>query len=667
MKEKIKIVWGKIKSLINWRRFWIWSLVLIVILGIFFVSVIAYGFSYNDKVIPQLKIDDIPIGGMGRQDLKDFLEDMTDKLINEGFKFEYSINGDYNSVVIYPTVLSEERAIEIAYIDIDKEVDRLFNFGKENNFWLRSWHVLLARFYAQEVYLQNITIDEDNLFTALREALGEQQVFAKDANIEVTTVSPLEYKITSSTPGITYDFGGLVNKIRDSWSRLKNVDLKIDKNDVAPVILVEDVKTIENRLPSIFDDGGLQLTYTDPLTRLGFTWWIGVDEIKKWLQVQKYIKDESEISFVFGLNKEAVENYLDTEIILKVNVNSRNAKFEMNAESGKVLEFQGSRPGIELDKEQVYQDLNQAIIERTWHDEATTKSIQLTVKKVEPLIKTGDVNELGIIEILGVGVSDYSRSPANRIANIKNAVNKLNGTLIKPGEVFSTIEHTKPYTLEGGYLPELVIKGDEVKPEIGGGLCQIGTTLFRMAMNSTMEITERRNHSLVVSHYNDPTNNNPGTDATVYDPAPDFKFKNDTDNYILIQTDMNTKTEELYFTIWGTSDGRVGTYTQPIVERWIPYGEEKIIETTKLEPGVRQCQNAFIGADASFTYTRQFADGTKEETLFESHYRPLPKICLVGVEKTPEVVDCVEGEDCLIQDLVDENNEVSQTIEAVIE
>jgi vancomycin resistance protein YoaR len=157
-----------------------------------------------------------------------------------------------------------------------------------------------------------------------------------------------------------------------------------------------------------------------------------------------------------------------------------------------------------------------------------------------------------------------------------------------------------------------------------------------MAMNSAMKIVERRNHALIVFHYDDPVNGNPGTDATIYDPAPDFKFLNDTDSYILIQTEMDRKRQELIFTVWGTSDGRKGSYTHPVVHKWYSYGEPKDLETDTLKPGEKKCQNAFVGADASFVYTRIMSDGKEEKITYSSHYRPLPKICMVG--KDPNTV-----------------------------
>jgi len=262
---------------------------------------------------------------------------------------------------------------------------------------------------------------------------------------------------------------------------------------------------------------------------------------------------------------------------------------------------------------------------------------------IEPKIKMSDVNDLGIHGIVGFGYSTFRDSHNNRIKNIANAVDHLNGTLIKPGEEFSTNKYAGPYTLENGYLPEEVIKGTEIKKEVGGGMCQIGTTMFRTAMNSAMPIVERQNHSLVVGYYADPVNGNPGTDATLYDPYLDLKFLNDTENYLLLQTEIDYDKQELKFTLWGMSGGRKGWFTHPIVERWISPGEEQKIETLDLEPGTEKCQSAFVGAVTTFSYYRLIPGEEKIEREFESYYRPLPRICLVGVE---ELTPVCEDDNC---------------------
>ena len=118
---------------------------------------------------------------------------------------------------------------------------------------------------------------------------------------------------------------------------------------------------------------------------------------------------------------------------------------------------------------------------------------------------------------------------------------------------------------------------------------------------------------------------------------------------------MDKVKKDLIFTLWGAKDGRQASYSHPIVSKWYSSGEPKDIETDKLEPGKKECQNAFVGADASFVYTRVMPDGKEEKTTYTSHYRSLPKICLIGVEKpreggalvvppvTEEIVGLVEG------------------------
>jgi vancomycin resistance protein YoaR len=623
--EKIKNFFAEKKVPFSWRRIWVTIIIVVVMFGIFFTGLIAYAFTYNEKVLPGVRIADISIGGMERTDLKIFLQDMTDKMTTDGIKFIYSVGEEKDTFTLFPSLVVEGDIIDLASFDVDAEVDVLLNYKKEGGIIIRSLAVLSARVNRPQASLKNIYIDEAKIIEAVEDRISEYETESQDSNVEIISILPLDYNITEAVEGIEYKYSDIKDQIISSLAMLKTPEIIIEQEITKPEVLKEDLESVEARLPAIFSAGALQLTYTDPQTKRERNWSISLDNIKKWIEVQK----EEDNGFGFGLDEELLKEYLEANISSVINIEARDAKFEMN-EHGRVVKFQGSRPGLALNLDETYSLINDAILQRSWHDEGVTKTVQLIVEQTEPNIKTGEINDLGISEPLGTGISDYSGSPLNRRKNMLNAVQKLNGIIIQPGEEFSTITYTKPFTIEGGYFPELVIKGDEIKPEIGGGLCQVGTTLFRMAMNSGMPITQRRNHSLVVSYYNDPVNNLPGTDATVYDPSPDFKFLNDTGHAILIQTFMDATNSELVFTLWGTSDGRKGYFTHPVVHNWIGAGEKRIVESEDLASGEEKCQHAYTGANTSFTYTRVLPDGELVERVFESHYRALPQICLIG-------------------------------------
>ncbi|MDG2285655.1 MAG: VanW family protein, partial [Alphaproteobacteria bacterium] len=295
------------------------------------------------------------------------------------------------------------------------------------------------------------------------------------------------------------------------------------------------------------------------------------------------------------IDKGLFVTWFEEEIAADINQESTDAR--LNIADGRVTDFVASQEGRAVNQEDALTQFYARIAE------LDNSHVLLLVETEEPSVTTADVNDLGITEILGVGTSSYAGSPSNRRDNIQNGVDLLNGRLIAPNETFSLIEALAPFTYDNGYLPELVIKGDKIEPEMGGGLCQIGSTTFRATMNVGLAVTERRNHSLVVSYYNDQTNGLPGTDATIYEPAPDYKFTNDTEHYVLFQAENLTSTQELKFTFWGTSDGRQGSYEPPTVHRWIPVGPTQYIETLDLNPGVEECQYEHIGADTSFAYT----------------------------------------------------------------
>jgi vancomycin resistance protein YoaR len=294
---------------------------------------------------------------------------------------------------------------------------------------------------------------------------------------------------------------------------------------------------------------------------------------------------------------------------------------------GKVSVFQTSQEGKKLDRDQTRIDIENALLSRVAEQKADidTKTVVLKVTVSTPEINSADIPKYGLTELVASGTTNFTKSPANRIHNITVGAGALNGALIKPGEEFSTLSKLGKIDASTGYLPELVIKEDKTTPEYGGGLCQVSTTLFRAALNAGMEITARQNHKYRVSYYEPPV----GMDATIYDPAPDFRFKNNYASYILIQSKIVGK--NITFEFYGTKDSRVVEIGTPSVYNYVDPGPPVEIISDTLQSGERkQLEKAHQGASAKFHYKVLRDGGILQERDFVSKYVPWPEKWLVG-------------------------------------
>lgn len=618
-----------------------------LILGAGLIITIIYGGTsfalaqaYEDRLYPNLSVGTVDIGSLSKEEAFDRLEQSYEELLNEGltilfegerFTVNLRMSGSTDPDLVYNLIdFNPDRAMEEA-----------FTIGHTDS-WLADGSLVLQSLLLPHSLDPQMTLLDEELEEILLEQFGEYEVEGQNTDYAVEiSGNDLVITITGGEEGLALDIDTVLNAVENSMTEFsideQALALLVTDNVVAmpqAEALVEEVEAMVLAAP-------YTLTHTSESQR-EYTWTISRTEIANWIY-PVFVDDEQT---TLALNEESVHTLM-AEIGEKINIDATDARFTV--EEGRVTEFKGSLDGVTLNEEETTM---------AFMEELGNENVRLAVitDVVEPEVTTGSVNDLGIREILGIGTSDFSGSPYNRVQNIQHGAEKLNGMLIPPGETISLVETLKPFTLEDGYLPELVIKGDEIKPEIGGGLCQIGTTTFRAAMNSGLQIDERRNHSLVVGYYDDPTNGNPGTDATLYDPAPDFKFTNDTENYILLTTEVDLTTYELFFTFWGTDDGRDGYYTAPVVESWTGYGETQYVETEDLEPGVTKCQSPHSGATTSFTYFVDYEDGTKHEKIYSSTYRSLPRICLVGID--PDAPAAGEGGEEIV-----ESNETEEELE----
>lgn len=234
-----------------------------------------------------------------------------------------------------------------------------------------------------------------------------------------------------------------------------------------------------------------------------------------------------------------ISNYL-AELSTKINVAPENAMLE--TVDGKIIVSKNGVSGRTVNIPSSAALVSAALM-------AGEPRVNLLVDAEQAEVRADNLAELGLVEKISQGYSNFSGSPTNRRHNIKTGASKFDGAIIRPGDAFSFIEKLGPVDASTGYLPELVIKDNKTIPEYGGGMCQVSSTAFRAALNAGLPILERTPHSYPVSYYKPY-----GVDATVYIPKPDLVFRNDTGKYILIQTSILNN--NLYFDFYGTKPSR---------------------------------------------------------------------------------------------------------------
>ncbi len=586
-----------------------------------------YAESYTGRVFPGVTIGNYPLGGLTQGEVENVIEEFNNRLAKDGLNFVVDGSGHKNFDI---TTGNGEDTVQLVKVEIGDIPVQAINAGRQGSFLERLFEPVLWRFnFVSGIHLTPVvTVLDRDLRAQLQDALVSFEAPAHNAKVVVDNMALGSFHVLADQAGDIFDYDELVGQIKQSAASLALGSIAINRHSFAPTVSVSEAEAAAQKLSAILGAGDVIFTFSDPETKKIQEWHVPPTTFSSWLIVEKNSSGDP----VLLLDRNLVASYLDS-VALDINVPAVEAKFSVGA--GKVKEIQSARAGRKLNAVATVSNTEDLFAMRGTLATVSSTVVPVVIDSVDPIVTLNDLNGWGVTQVIGVGSSTFKDSHSNRIKNIALAVQRLNGSLIKPGEEFSANRFAGPFTAENGFLPEEIIKGDSIVREIGGGMCQIGTTLFRMAMNTGMPITERHNHSLVVRYYADPVNGNPGTDATLFDPVLDLKFLNDTGSYLILQTEIDYKKQILLFKLWGKPDGRTGGYTRPLVSKWIPAPteiQEKI--TDKLAPGERKCQVSFRGAVASFTYSRQTPAGEKIDRVFSSYYRPLPQICLVGAGVT---------------------------------
>ncbi len=578
-------------------------------------SYYTYEKKYTDRIYPGISVGGTDLSGKTQTEAREILNQKTNKLNREGVVFSFQ----NKQSKIFPTISSVEGdlAYEIINFNFEKSIQEAFNLGREKEPIqnLKTKISLLANKKQSPLYF---TLNSNEILKILKSNFSQFETEPQNAKLIYSKGS---FEISEEKLGNVIDYREAIGKLETNLEYFNLSEIVLNSNFEKPTIYKKDTERLINEAEKKLDNTPIKIIFENNDSEK--SWEIKKDTIASWLSLKNnQTSGAEENNIKISLDETLVFDYLNEVISPQVKIEPQNAKFEVK--DGRVVEFQQSKDGLEINFEAT---LN--LLLNKFLDEGEN-NIFLATKELKSDIQTHDANNLGIYEIIGTGHSNFSGSSASRRHNIKTGADYLNGLIIKPEQEFSLVNSLGTFDKEGGYLPELVIKGNQTTPEYGGGLCQIGTTLFRTVVQSGLPVTMRRNHSFRVSYY-EPA----GTDATIYDPWPDFKFVNDSPNNILIQTRMEG--DEIYFDFWGKKDGRVVEVSEPTIYNIVKPPPTKYIETTDLAPGQKKCtEKASNGADAYFDYKVTYSEDNIVEKRFSSHYVPWQEVCLIGVEEKQE-------------------------------
>jgi vancomycin resistance protein YoaR len=363
-------------------------------------------------------------------------------------------------------------------------------------------------------------------------------------------------------------------------------------------------------------------------------WQIKPDVLASMLRVGR-VSGGNNSQFVLQLERESLQKLLE-DLVKQINRRSENARFVFNDKTSQIDLLQPAIVGLTMDVTGSVEQIQNAVAQGQ-------QNVTLKVAANQPEVSdTATAQQLGITENIQTYTSYFRGSSTGRLQNIKIASEKFNGLLIAPSATFSMGQYVGDISLDNGFAEALIIYNGQTIKGVGGGVCQVSTTLFRTVFLAGLRINERHAHAYRVYYYEqtaggiDPTW--AGLDATVYFPLVDFKFTNDTPYWLLMETYYNPNSYSLTWKLYSTKDGRAVNDDRSGPQNIVAAPKPVIQINPEFSPGeIKHVDYAAEGADVvvNRVVTRDgkilFAD------KFSTQYEPWADVCEYGPgTKNPE-------------------------------
>lgn len=302
-------------------------------------------------------------------------------------------------------------------------------------------------------------------------------------------------------------------------------------------------------------------------------------------------------------------------------------KVEASYKEGENFEVTKEVYGVYFNKEEAIKRYNELL---------DGKTMEIKLITVEPTVKVSDLNNELFRDVLAKFSTKYDKYYTNRVKNLELAGQKVNGTILYPGEEFSYNKVVGERTVANGFKEAHVFAGGKVVDGLGGGICQISTTLYNTVLMSDLKVTERKAHMMHTGY------NEPGKDATVVYGSIDFRFVNNRKTPIKIS--MEVKNGVVTSTIYGLK-----MENEPIIEiksvilKTIPYTTIEEKDATMNEGTTKVVQSPLNGYVSETYRIEKDANGKEisRKLISKDTYKQTSKIIKVGTKKVEKPVEPV--------------------------
>lgn len=573
------------------------SLLVVLIFGI-----LAYQIYFLDRVYLGVEVNGVDVSQLHRIEVQHLISTQAESMLAK----KLTLVADEGSFTLPIAELG-------ANIDVNQSVNLAYSVGRQSNF-IQDMMVQLRLLNEPIEIVPIITFDTGPANNILLNIANQLDRPAHDAQLSLN--DDLSLNIIPAQSGKIIDLDASREAIRRAILLRQNAPVALSVDTASPTIV--DVETAAQQLQALLS-APLTFTFNDK------QWELSQMELAQMLIIGQENAPNTAGRITLQFNEAALSTFF-FDLARSINRQSVDAWFNLDTTTWTLYPIVYSQDGLTLDVPAAVAMTTALLQNPTQH------TLALPVKVDLATVSSEQTDLLGINELVSSATTYFKGSSADRMKNIEVSASKFQGVVIAPGEIFSFNHYLGDVTTENGFVESLIIQGDRTAVGIGGGVCQVSTTAFRAALFGGFELVERWAHGYRVSWYE--TGSVPGLDATIYTPDVDFRFRNDTNSFILIQTDTNLRAGTVTFNFYGTSPNRTIKISDPVQSNFVAHGADIYQEDSSLKPGeTKQIDWAKDGMDVTVYRTVTEGDTVIHQDTIFSRYRPWQNVYKIGPKK----------------------------------